>query len=308
MHTASDYLKLHFIVLLFGFTAILGKLVSLPAVEMVFFRTLLASIGMAVLVVIAKGTFKVSSSDFFKILFTGFIVGAHWHTFFVSARVANVSVSLVGFATASLWTALLEPMAKGYKIRAVEVVFGLIVFAGLYIIFSSDFSYSYGLVLGILSGLTCAVFTIINSQLVKRVNPLTITFYEMIGASIATALFFPLYQQYWAEGNQLRLWPMLTDWIWIILLAWLCTVYAYSVAVELMKRISAFFFQLTLNLEPVYGIVLAVLVFGDAEKMNINFYAGTFIIFCSVLLYPWMRQKFKATPTNPTHPGNGRLC
>lgn len=302
MHTSSDYFKLHFIVLLFGFTAILGKLVSLPAVEMVFYRTLLASIGMAVLLVIVNGTFKISQSDFIKIMFTGFIVSAHWLTFFVSARVANVSVSLVGFATASLWTALLEPVVKGYKIKTVEVVFAMIVLAGLYIIFSSDFSYSLGLALGILSGLTCAVFTIINSQLVNRVNPLTITFYEMVGASLATALFFPMYQQYWAEGNQIRLWPMPTDWIWIVLLAWLCTVYAYSVAVELMKRISAFFFQLTLNLEPVYGIVMAVLVFGDAEKMNTNFYTGTFIIFCAVLLYPWMRQKFTATPTNSIHP------
>ena len=297
-HSTSDYLKLHFIVFLWGFTGILGKLVSLPAVEMVFYRTLLAAIGMAVLIVILKRPFKVSSGDFVKILLTGFIVGAHWLTFFISARVSNVSVSLVGFATASLWTAFLEPMVKGYKIRTIEVGFGLIVLAGLYVIFSSDFSYSGGLVLGVVSGLTCAVFSVINSQLVKKTDSFTITFYEMTGACIAVAMFLPIYQQYWAEGTLLRLSPTFNDWIYIALLAWLCSVYGYSAGVELMKKVSVFFFQLTLNLEPVYGIIMAVLVFGETEQMNSNFYIGTLIILFAVLLYPLMKRKFTTIPTN----------
>lgn len=297
-HSTADYLKLHFIVFLWGFTGILGKLVSLPAVEMVFYRTLLAAIGMAVLIIIARGTFKVSSGVFVKIILTGFIVGAHWLTFFISARVSNVSVSLVGFATASLWTAFLEPIVKGYKIRTIEVGFGLIVLAGLYVIFSSNFSYSGGLILGVLSGLTCAVFSVINSQLVKTTDSFTITFYEMTGACIAVAMFLPIYQHYWAEGNQLRLSPTLNDWIYIALLAWLCSVYGYSAGVELMKKVSVFFFQLTLNLEPVYGIIMAVIVFGETEQMNSNFYIGTLIILFAVLLYPLMKRKSTTIPTN----------
>jgi len=297
IHTRSEYLKLHFIVLLFGFTGILGKLVSIPAVEMVFYRTLLAAAGMVVLLVIVKGTFKVSGGDFTRLILTGFIVAAHWLTFFVSARVSNVSVSLVGFATASLWTALLEPMVKGYRIKTVEIVFGLIVLGGLYTIFSSDFGYSYGLILGVLSGLTCAIFSVINSQLVKRVGSFTITFYEMTGACIAVALFLPFYQVYWADGQQLRMLPSPSDWIYIALLAWLCSVYAYSAAVELMRKVSVFFFQLTLNLEPVYGIVMAVIVFGDTEKMTVNFYVGTTIILLAVLVYPFLKRKLTAIPT-----------
>ncbi|MEJ0056535.1 MAG: LptF/LptG family permease [Bacteroidota bacterium] len=297
-----DNIKLHSIVFLFGFTGILGKLVSIPAVEMVFYRSLLAAMGMAVLLISVRGSFKISTGDFFKLILTGFIVALHWITFFLSARVANVSVSLVGFATASLWTAFLEPLAKGQRIKPIEVIFGSIVLSGLYVIFASDFSYSVGLLLGVLSGLTCAVFSIINSQLVKRVDSFTITFYEMSGACVSIALFLPVYQYTWANGNELRMLPSLTDWVCIALLAWLCSVYAYSAAVELTKRLSVFTFQLALNLEPVYGIIMAVIIFGDEEKMNINFYLGTLIILCAVLVYPIMRNRFTTIPTNQMNP------
>ncbi|CAN5298667.1 DMT family transporter [soil metagenome] len=299
--STADILKIHSIVFLFGFTAILGKLVTIPAVEMVFYRSLLAAFGMGALMISTKGSFKVSLGDLIKLLLTGFIVGAHWITFFLSARVANVSVSLVGFATASLWTAFLEPLAKGYRIKLIEIIFGSIVLTGLYVIFSSDFNYSGGLILGVLSGLTCAIFSIINSKLVHRVNSFTITFYEMCGAFVSIGLFLPIYQHYWAEGNQLQMTPVLMDWVCILLLAWLCSVYAYSAAVELMKRVSVFFFQLTLNLEPVYGIIMAVLIFGESEAMNFNFYIGTLIILCAVLVYPMMRKRFTTDPPNPAH-------
>ena len=297
----SDYLRLHSIVILFGFTGILGKLVSIPAVEMVFFRTLLAALGMGLLLILVKGNFAVSRMDLLRLALTGMIVSIHWLTFFVSARVANVSVSLVGFATASFWTALLEPAANKTRIKVLEIILGLIVAGGLLVIFSFDFGYSLGLAIGIFSGLTCAIFSIINSQLVKRIDSYTITFYEMISAAAATALFLPFYREQWAEGNQLRLLPTAADWGWILLLAWLCTVYAYSTAVELTKRISVFFFQLTLNLEPVYGILMAVAVFGEVEKMDLPFYAGTLIIFCAVMAYPVLKEKF--TTNQPSIPG-----
>ncbi len=302
MHSASDYLKLHIIILLFGFTGILGMLVTLPALDMVFYRTLMAAAGMGAVLVATQENIKVSSADFIKLMLTGFIVGAHWLTFFISARVSNVSISLVGFATASLWTAFLEPLVKGYKIRAMEVLFGLTVLMGLYIIYASNFGYSEGLILGVLSGLTCAAFSIINSLLVKRVSSRCITFYEMMGACLLTALFFPVYQYFWANGPLLPMLPQGVDWIYLLILGGLCTVYAYSAAVELMRKVSVFFFQLTLNLEPVYGIVMAVLVFGETEKMNTNFYVGTLIIFLAVLLFPWMRKRFTIVQTKSTHP------
>lgn len=292
-HSFADYAKLHFIVLLWGFTAILGKLVSIPAVEMVFYRTLLAAIGMGVFMVINKASFRLSTTDFLKVFFTGFIVAAHWHTFFVSGRVANASVSLVGFATGSLWTALLEPLAKKRNIEGLEVALGLLVLAGLYVVFAFNFEYPLGLFLGVLSGFTMAIFAVINSKLVTTIHPFAITFYEMVGACAGTALFFPIYSALFANDGRLHLQPTAMDWIWIACMAWACSVYAYAVALELMRKMSVFLISLTLNLEPVYGIIMAVLVFGQSEQMNINFYAGTLVILLAVFSYPLVKQRLK---------------
>lgn len=296
--STPDFIRLHFIVILFGFTGILGKLVSIPAVEMVFFRTLLAALGMGAFIWLTRNSIRVSPRDGIVLLLTGAIVAIHWLSFFLSGRIANVSVSLVGFATASFWTALLEPFFTRSRLNWFELLLGLFVVAGLLIIFGSDFNYSVGLWIGIASGFTCAIFALINARLVRRVEPYTITFYEMIGASVAVACFFPVYQTHWAEGNQLRLSPSVSDWLWILVLAWLCTVYAYSAAVDLFKRITVFLFQLTLNLEPVYGILMALLVFGEAERMNAMFYVGSLVIFCAVVAYPFVKGRLQ--PTRPS--------
>jgi drug/metabolite transporter (DMT)-like permease len=292
MATTTDYLKLHFVVFLWGFTAIIGKLVTIPAVEMVFYRTLLAAIGMCAVIIIMRGSFKVSTSDLVKLLLTGFIVAFHWITFFASGKISNPSTSLVGFATCSLWAALLEPFAKKTKIQIVEVGLGIVVIMGLYIIFSFDFQYPMGLFLGILSGLTCAIFAVINSQMVSRVSSLTITFYEMIGACLGVTIFFPFYTSLWAIDGTLQLTPTLTDWMWIAILSLVCSVYAYAVAINLTKKLSVFFIQLTLNLEPVYGIILALIVFGEQEVMSWTFYLGTVVILGAVVAYPFVKTRF----------------
>ena len=293
MATTKDYLKLHFIVFLWGFTAVLGKLVTIPSVEMVFFRTLLAAIGMGVLIIIARGTFKIETSDLIKVLATGLIVAVHWLTFFASGRISNPSTSLVGFATCSFWAALIEPLAKGRKIQPLEIALGIVVLIGLYIIFSFGFQYPMGLFLGIMSGLTAALFSVINSKMILRVSANTITFYEMVGATLGTLLFFPVYQKYWAVNSQLSLMPAPMDWVYIGIMALACSVYAYSAAINLMKKLSVFFIQLALNLEPLYGIILALLVFGQQEVMTLNFYIGTLIILSAVASYPYLKKIFQ---------------
>ncbi len=288
--TTKDYLKLHFIVFLFGFTAILGKLVSIPSVEMVFYRTIVAATGMAILIYLVKGSFVASKSDLIKILLTGVIVAIHWLTFFGSGRVSNPSTSLVGFATCSFWAAFIEPIAKRKKIQTLEVVLGLIVLIGLIIIFSFNFQYALGLFLGIISGLTAAIFSVINSNIANRVSAYTITLYEMIGACITVLFFFPVYKILFAENHALQLIPATMDWVYIGTMAIACSVYAYSVMIDLSKKLSVFFIQLALNLEPVYGIVIALLVFGQQEVMGWNFYVGTAIILSAVGLYPLIKS------------------
>lgn len=291
--TVTDYLKLHFIVFLFGFTAILGKLISIPSVEMVFYRTLLAAIGMATLILFLKGSFAVpSQKDFWKLMLTGLIVALHWLTFFGSGRLANPSVSLVGFATCSFWAALIEPIAKKKKIRPMEVGLGIAVLIGLYVIFSFDFNYPLGLLLGIASGLTAAIFSVINSKMVTRISSYAITFYEMIAACVGIVIFFPFYQKY-ISGGELQLMPSAMDWVYLAILGWVCSVYAYSQMIDLSKKLSVFFIQLALNLEPVYGIGFAILIFGKQEVMGWSFYVGTSIILVAVALYPLLKRNFE---------------
>lgn len=292
MASRIDYLKLHFIVFLWGFSAILGKLVSIPALEMVFYRSILAAIGMGIVILVVKGTFAVTRIELTKLIIIGFIVALHWVAFFGSARVSNVSVSLVGFATNSLWAALLEPWFNRSRVKKFELLLGLVVIFGLYIIFSFDFQYKLGLFIGVVAGFTAALFSVLTSKMVRRIPAYTITFYEMIGVFIGLTLFLPVYKVTWADNGMLQLMPKPMDWVYIGLLAGVCSVYAFSTAVELMKRISVFLIQLTLNLEPVYGIIMAVIIFGSEEKMGLNFYVGTIIILSAVILYPFLKNRY----------------
>lgn len=295
MASTQDYFKLHFIVFLWGFSAILGKLVTIPAIELVFFRSIFAAVGMALVIYVSKGSFKIEKTDFIKLLAIGSIVALHWLAFFGSARVANVSVSLVGFATNSLWAALLDPLFKKTQIKKYELLLGIVVLIGLYIIFSFDFQYKFGLFLGILAGFTSALFSVFNSKLVTRISARAITFYEMVGVFVSIAIFIPIYNISVSDESQLTLTPSAMDLIYIAILAGVCSVYAYTVATELMKRISVFMIQLCLNLEPIYGIIMAVIIFGSEEKMNANFYIGTVVILSAVVVYPLMKKKFDRT-------------
>jgi drug/metabolite transporter (DMT)-like permease len=290
MATRADYLKLHFIVFLWGFSAILGKLVTIPTMEMIFYRALLAAAGMAIVIYATGGMFQVSKVDLIRLLLIGSLVALHWVAFFGSARISNVSVSLVGFATNSLWAALLEPWFNKNKVKKFELLLGLVVLLGLYVIFSIDVGSHAGLALGILAGFTSALFSVFNSRMVRRVPAFTITFYEMFGIVVTLMVILPLYSL--IPGVDLQLVPAPTDWIWIALLAGVCSIYAYSVAVELMKKVSVFMIQLTLNLEPVYGIVMAVIIFKQQERMDWNFYLGTIIILLAVGSYPFLKRKF----------------
>lgn len=293
MATAEDYVKLHVIIIIWGFTAILGALMTIPAIEVVLLRTALAGLVMGLILVLSpKEKFSVRHSDVVKLMSIGVIVAAHWFTFFAAARVANVSVSLVGLSTASLWTSVVEPITHGRKIKGFEVLLGCVVIIGLYIIFTFSFQYRLGLILGILAGFTSALFTVANSKMVKRLRPNVITFYEMTGAFVGTLLFIPLFKMY--DTNTSLVVPGFMDWVYLFILSSVCTVYAYSVATELMRRFSVFFIQLSVNLEPIYGFILALLVFGEREKMQGHFYVGTAIILVAIISYPLLKKKFDA--------------
>ncbi len=281
----KDYLMLHFIVLIWGFTAILGLLISLPAIELVFYRTLLASLAVGLMFFIKREPLLIPFSQMRKVVGVGFVISFHWILFFWSARVSTASVCLAGMATTSLWTAFVEPFFNKSKIKWYEVALGLMVISGLLVIFSFESGYWLGLSMALASAFLAAVFSVLNSRLAHQHSPYQITFYEMAGAALFALLFMPFYANFLNEEGLKLTWEGY-DWFWILILSGVCTVYAFSVSVELMKRLPVFSINLTINLEPVYGIILAVLIFGESEKMTPQFYLGTAIIVVSVLTYP----------------------
>lgn len=285
-------MQLHFLVFLWGFTAILGMLISVPSVELVFYRTFISAFALGLMLVVGRKSFAIGGTDMLKTLATGVVIGLHWILFFAAARLSTISVCLAGLATISLWTSLLEPLMTRKRIKGFEVLLGLMAIVGIVIIFNVEFKYALGLVVAILSAFLAAFFTVINAQFTKRHYHFTVTFYEMVGACVSITLFFPFYGAYFAEdGVQLGLQGW--DLLWLLILALACTVYAYSAAVKLMKRIPAFAVNLAINLEPIYGIILAILIFGNQEKMKPGFYVGTFVILLSVLVYPWINRYYQ---------------
>jgi drug/metabolite transporter (DMT)-like permease len=282
----KDYLLLHFIVLIWGFTAILGLLISLPPLELVFYRTLIAAAGVALVMVARNKPMVVSMPELIKIAGVGVLISLHWIFFFWSARLSTASVCLAGMATTSLWTAFVEPMVNRTKIKWYEVALGMMVISGLLVIFQFETGYWLGLTMALISAFLSALFSVLNGRLTLRHSPFQITLYEMATASLFALAFMPIYTQFLTDGADIEwTWKGL-DWLWLLILGGVCTVYAFSVSVDLMKRLPVFSINLTINLEPVYGIVLAVLIFGESEKMTPQFYLGTLIILISVLIYP----------------------
>ncbi len=295
-----NYLILHLLVLIWGFTAILGKLISLPPVEVVFYRTLIAALALIVFIRFTKRTFRTSGHRGYALqLGTGVLIAVHWILFFLSARISNVSVCLAGIATCSLWTAFLEPIYYKKSVKPFEVFLGLLGVVGMVIIFNVELDYWLGLLLAIGSAFLASVFTIINAEFVRRGrDPFVITFFEMSGAFLAIVLILPVYG--WMQGG-IDLSLVGFDWLWLGILAIVCTVYAFSVSVDLMKSISPFLMNLTVNLEPVYGIILAVIIFGSSEEMSGGFYLGTALILAAVLAYPVYNRFTRRKPLDNRH-------
>lgn len=285
-----DYLELHFIIFLWGFTAILGGLISIPPTEIVFYRTGISFLALGGLLLIRGISFQIGWTSIIKIFLTGFLISAHWILFFLSARVSTISVCLAGMATLTLWTSILDPLFNHKKLNFVEVFLGIVIIGGLYVIFRFEFDHTLGLVLAIISALTAAIFTIFNGQFTLKHNAYAVNFYEMLGAFISVVLFLPFYGKY-LTNTSVQWEASFSDWIYLLILALVCTVYAYGASIHLMRRISVFIINLSVNLEPIYGIVLAVLIFKDKEKMTPGFYWGTLIILSAVFAYPLLKSK-----------------
>ncbi|HYF37560.1 MAG TPA: DMT family transporter [Prosthecobacter sp.] len=282
-----DYLLLHLVILAWGFTAILGKLIELPAVDVVLWRTLLAAAGFAAVARVPGKSLRVPRAEARKMLAVGAILGLHWMLFFASARLATASVSLAALPTAMLWCSLIEPWVDGTRRwRPWELVVGVVIVGAVWMIYEVELRYWLGFTVGIVSALLAALFAVINKQLVARWHYGIMGFYQMSGAFLISMagwlLLLPA-----SEGIAI---PSVMDVVWVVLLASVCTVGAYAGYMHVLRRLSVFAVNVVYNLEPVYGIVLAVLIFGAREYMSGAFYLGAGIIVGSVILVPWLRR------------------
>ncbi len=275
-----NYLHLHFIVFIWGFTAVLGDLISIQAVPLVWYRMLLGAIFVLLFILIKKDSLKISKTNLFKFSLVGFIIAMHWLAFFTAIKVSNVSITLAMMSTGAFFASLLEPIFFKRKIIKYEVVFGFVVIIGLYIIFKVESNYVMGILLALLSSFLGALFATVNGIFVKTTNASVITFYEMIFGVLFVSIFLGVTGSFDEFFFQLSN----NDWIYLIILASVCTAYAFIASVHVMKWISPYTVMLTTNMEPVYGIILALIILGEKEYMSPTFYLGAVIILIVVIL------------------------
>jgi len=292
----KSYLHFHLIVFIWGFTAVLGALISLDAIPLVWYRMLLATGFILLWLWYKKRSLKIARRKIFILIIAGVVIALHWLTFFGAIKVSNVSITLALLSTGALFTSILEPIFYKRKFVGYEIFFGLVVIAGLYIIFKVETEYTLGIILGLISAFLSAVFTLINGKLIKHTTASVISFYELL-TGVAAITIYLLILTYFSGGNSgfSREFFSLSssDWIYLLILASVCTAYAFIAAVAVMKHLSPYTVMLTINLEPIYGIFLAFLVFGNKEQMAPEFYYGAVLILTTVVLNGYLKAKKK---------------
>ena len=287
------FLQLHIAVFLAGFTAILGKLILLNEALLVWYRILITVLVLGAWMLFKKQLQRLPAKDLVKIAGVGLITALHWVTFYGSVKYANVSVALVCFSATGFFTALLEPILLRKKMQWAELFLGLLAITGIYIIFDFHPQYKTGILFGILSAMGSALFPVFNKQLLIKFSPATLTFYEMGGGLLFLSFLIPFYLYFFPAFYYF---PSVSDWGWLIILAVLCTAVSFNLQLNALKKISAFTANLTYNLEPVYGIILAFIFLGESKNLHKGFYWGLAFILLAIILQMfvvWQQLKKK---------------
>lgn len=275
----GSLVHLHIIVFIYGFTAILGKLIVIDSLSLVWYRMGLASVFILVYLRFSKIRLQVTTRALLWFTFAGIVVALHWVTFFWAIKVSTVSIALAMMSTGAFFTALIEPLVYKRKVIGYEILLGLLVILGLYLIFSVESGYAYGMIIALVSAFLVAIFSIINAKLVKEHMPSVISFYELAIGTLFLSIILGVKGSFTADFFMLT--P--SDWGYLIILSLVCTSYAFIASVKIMRVITAYTVMLTNNLEPVYGILLAWVIFGAEEKMSPLFYVGALIILVTVI-------------------------
>lgn len=284
------FIQLHIAVFLAGFTAILGKLIHLNEGLLVWYRLFFSVAALFIILYIKKQLSSIPKKEILKVGGVGLLIAVHWVAFYGSVKYANVSVALVCFSATGFFTSLFEPLILKSKINFKEVLLGLMAIAGIYIIFDFHPQYKTGIIFGIIAAIGSGLFPVFNKNLLKRFSPADLTFYELTGGLTGLTFLLPLYLLKFPADYYL---PTLADLLWLLILAILCTVISFELQLNALKKISAFTANLSYNLEPLYGIILAFIFFGESKSFHNEFYIGAGLILLSILLQTWRIIKEK---------------
>lgn len=285
----KSLIHFHFIVFVFGFTAILGSLISVDSLKLVWYRMLIASVFLLFLAPFFKKKLKISKNILFKLLFCGLIISLHWVFFFKAIKVSNVSITLSILSLGAFITSFLEPILYNRKIILYEVFLGFLVVIGTAIIFKTQFHYLEGIIYALISVILSVFFTLFNGKLVGKISSFTISLYELIGGFITVSLLLIISD----DLNTNLFYLKSGDVLWLFILGTVCTAYAFVISVDVMKHLSPFSIMLSINMEPIYGIVLAIIFLNESENMSYEFYIGFLLIFFSVILNGILKHKQK---------------
>ena len=287
----KSLIHFHFIVFIFGFTAILGSLISISSLSLVWYRILIAVMCLLIIQPLLKKKLIIPKSLFFKLLFSGILISSHWVFFFKAIKASNVSITLSILSLGAFMTSFLEPLFYKKKIIFYEVFLGLLVVLGTAIIFKTQFKYMEGIIYSLISVIFSVLFTLINGKLVGQASSYTISLYELLGGFITLSFILILSNDFNTKLFVLKN----NDFLWLLILGTICTAYAFVVSVDVMKHLSPYSLMLSINMEPIYGILLASLFLNESKNMSYQFYVGFSFIFLAVILNGILkiRQKYK---------------
>ena len=276
----KSLIHFHFIVFIFGFTAILGSLISISSLSLVWYRMLIAVMCLLIILPLLKKKLIIPKQLFFKLLFCGILISLHWVFFFKAIKASNVSITLSILSLGAFMTSFLEPLFYKKKIILYEVFLGLLVVLGTAIIFKTQFKYVEGIIYSLISVIFSVLFTLINGKLVGQASSYTISLYELLGGFITLSFILILSNDFNTELFVLKN----NDFLWLLILGTICTAYAFVVSVDVMKHLSPYSLMLSINMEPIYGILLASLFLNESKNMSYQFYMGFSFIFLAVIL------------------------
>jgi drug/metabolite transporter (DMT)-like permease len=279
------FIQLHIAVLLAGLTGVLGRLITLNEGLLVWYRLMFSAATLWIIALFQKKIRNISFKNLVKIFGVGAIASLHWVTFYGSIKYANVSIALVCFSSIGFFTALLEPLLFRTRLNKRELLLGLLAVTGISFIFHFDPTYKTGIIVGLISALLGSLFPILNKKLLEKIDAYSITLYELSGGFLFLSLLLPMYLQLFPAGHFI---PTVKDTLWLLILSWFCTVLAFSFSMQALKKISAFTVNLSYNLEPLYGIILAFIIYREDRFLNTGFYLGFFMIIISVVLQSWL--------------------